>query len=60
MELFKLEALVNELTKETPDESLIKSHMEDCGLKYDEDPLKRINYVLKKMEFTDGANKDQQ
>ena len=57
MELQQLEVLVDELIKEVPDESLVKNYMEKAGLDYKKDPVSRINYVLKLIDFSDNKEK---
>ncbi|MCB0421885.1 MAG: hypothetical protein KDD61_12875 [Bdellovibrionales bacterium] len=50
-----LEKLVDELMKEVPEESLIKSYMEQSGLQYSKDPIGRINIVLKALHFEEPS-----
>ena len=45
-----LELLAEELIKKTPSENNIKSYMEVTGLQYHEDPIERINIVLKALQ----------
>lgn len=46
-----LELLVDELTKDSPSEALVKNYMDQSGLPYVEDPVDRINMVLKALHF---------
>lgn len=42
----RLEILVDELIKEKPQESRVRSYMKAAGLPYVEDPIERMNSVL--------------
>jgi hypothetical protein len=42
----QINKLVDELTKDKPNLQVVKSSMENLGLKYTEDPVERLNTVL--------------
>ena len=42
----QMNTLVEELTKDKPDLSLVKTTMETLNLKYSDDPVERLNTVL--------------
>ena len=46
-----LEELVNELIKDHPEESKIKHFMDQTGVRYTEDPIERLDLVLKALHF---------
>ncbi len=48
-----LEHLVDELMKDQPEDKLIKQYMKQSGIKYSEDPVERLNLVLKALHFTE-------
>ena len=48
-----LEHLVDELMKDQPEDKLIKQYMKQTGIKYSEDPVERLNLVLKALHFTE-------
>ena len=45
-----LELLTQEVTKENPEKEKLKKYMKQAGLKYSNDPITRINTVLKGIE----------
>jgi hypothetical protein len=56
--LDRLEDLVDELVKESPQESRIRTCMKAVGLPYTADPIERMNCVLTALEGarSDGKN----
>ena len=42
----QINTLVDELTKDKPNLHLVKTSMEQLGLRYTEDPVERLNIVL--------------
>jgi hypothetical protein len=50
-----LEALTHEVTKENPETEKLKLYMKKAGLKYTDDPIERINLVLKRMNFLENV-----
>ena len=44
-----LENLVDELMKDQPEEQKLKDGMKAVGIEYSDDPVERINRVLRKM-----------
>jgi hypothetical protein len=46
----KLELLVDELVKETPEERKIRGYMKSAGLSYSDDPVERMNRVFAELE----------
>lgn len=48
--LAKLEILVDELIKETPHETRIRTYMKAAGLPYQADPIMRMNSVLEALD----------
>ena len=49
-----MEELTNEVIKKKPEEAKLKSYMKKAGLKYSEDPIERIDIVLKQMQFIEN------
>jgi hypothetical protein len=47
--ILKLQSLVDELMKTTPDEAKIKILMKSLNIKYESDPIQRITYVMDSM-----------
>lgn len=45
-QISQINILVDELTKERPNLHLVKTSMEQLGLKYTDDPVERLNIVL--------------
>ena len=50
-QLENLEALVDELMKDAPEDGVVKSYMEKSGIPYVEDPIERIQSVLTAIQF---------
>lgn len=48
-----VEKLTIEVTKDNPEPKLLKKMMKQAGIKYSNDPIERINAVLKKFDFID-------
>ena len=48
-----LETLVEELLKETPEESKVSACLRDAGIPDSKDPIDRINKVLLALHFED-------
>jgi len=48
--LARLECLVDELVKDSPQETRIKSYMKAAGLPYNTDPIDRMNCVLEALD----------
>lgn len=46
-----LENLVDELMKEEPEEQVVKKYMKQTGIQYSDDPVERLNLVLKALHF---------
>ncbi len=57
--LEKLEALVEELIKDVPEENRVREMMFETGLAYTEDPVQRINMVLQALHFEEGVDSNQ-
>ncbi len=55
-QLVTLERLVDELIKDEPQEDLIQSMMAETGIPYCDDPVDRINRVLRALHFS-GSEK---
>jgi hypothetical protein len=49
-QLHHLEDLVEELIKDKPEDTLIRTYMRAAGLKYTEDPIERMNLVFSELE----------
>jgi hypothetical protein len=50
MDIDRLENLVDELIKQSPQEARIKAYMQKVGLDYTSDPIERFNSVLMALE----------
>lgn len=48
-----LENLVDELMKDQPEELVVKKYMRQTGIRYSEDPVERLNLVLKALHFVE-------
>lgn len=46
-----LEALVEELIKDQPEEKIVRERMSAAGIEYSRDPIDRINKVLMALHF---------
>ncbi len=55
-QLITLEKLVDELIKDEPQEDVIQAMMAETGIPYCEDPVDRINRVLRALHFS-GSDK---
>lgn len=52
--LHTLEQLVDELLKDSPEETKVRDFMTLTGIPYTKDPIERINSVLKALHFHEG------
>lgn len=48
-----LENLVDELMKDQPEEQVVKKYMRQTGIRYSDDPVERLNLVLKALHFVE-------
>lgn len=58
VQISNLENLVDELVKESPQETRIRAYMKAAGLPYSEDPIDRLSRVLAALEGARAVGRD--